>query len=400
MEWVATGRIFDAAEALRGGLVSRVVPDDELLPAARALAREIVENTSGAGGRRGPAAAVVDARRAVAVGRPPAESRGAGRARLGPGRRGGRRLVPGEAPAAVRRRARARRRRRACRAGRCRPTTSSRRAERGRVPVFAVTFGTGPGWDRSLPRREQPGWRSTPRSWTPSWPPASCCSAARSATAPACCSPSRRRGAPSATAIGRNAADSSSAFADSRATWSSTTETAPATGSHQPPSRPGRAGEQDDERDQAEHDRQHDRHQAASRLIAVRASAPPGARARATVTRFSAAARRRTQDAEDGAPDADADQPPHGRGPRSHSTASAGSSSTQPSVSTSAAAAHRAGVRALRWPAGWRRTPPNPRATGSTTPGAGRARRSRQRRRRLGGSRQLLRSGPRSAAGR
>ena len=48
MEWVATGRIFDAAEALRGGLISRVVPDDELLPAARALAAEIVDNTSGA----------------------------------------------------------------------------------------------------------------------------------------------------------------------------------------------------------------------------------------------------------------------------------------------------------------------------------------------------------------
>jgi len=47
MEWMATGRIFDAAEALRGRLVSRVVPDDELLPTARALAAEIVENTSG-----------------------------------------------------------------------------------------------------------------------------------------------------------------------------------------------------------------------------------------------------------------------------------------------------------------------------------------------------------------
>ncbi|RBY74699.1 enoyl-CoA hydratase [Blastococcus sp. TF02-09] len=47
MEWVATGRVFDAAEALRGGLVSRVVPDDQLLPAAAALAREIVANTSG-----------------------------------------------------------------------------------------------------------------------------------------------------------------------------------------------------------------------------------------------------------------------------------------------------------------------------------------------------------------
>jgi enoyl-CoA hydratase/carnithine racemase len=46
MEWVATGRVFDAAEALAGGLVSRVVPDAELLPVARALAAEIVENTS------------------------------------------------------------------------------------------------------------------------------------------------------------------------------------------------------------------------------------------------------------------------------------------------------------------------------------------------------------------
>jgi enoyl-CoA hydratase/carnithine racemase len=47
LEWVATGRIFDAAEALRGGLVSRVVPGEELLDAARGLAAEIVENTSG-----------------------------------------------------------------------------------------------------------------------------------------------------------------------------------------------------------------------------------------------------------------------------------------------------------------------------------------------------------------
>ncbi|HVV07645.1 enoyl-CoA hydratase-related protein [Amycolatopsis sp.] len=46
MEWVATGRVFDAAEALRGGLVSRVVPDTELLATAVALAREIADNTS------------------------------------------------------------------------------------------------------------------------------------------------------------------------------------------------------------------------------------------------------------------------------------------------------------------------------------------------------------------
>ncbi|SFP86821.1 Enoyl-CoA hydratase/carnithine racemase [Geodermatophilus dictyosporus] len=47
MEWVATGRVFGAEEALRGRLVSRVVPDAELLPAAHALAAEIADNTSG-----------------------------------------------------------------------------------------------------------------------------------------------------------------------------------------------------------------------------------------------------------------------------------------------------------------------------------------------------------------
>jgi enoyl-CoA hydratase/carnithine racemase len=46
MEWVATGRVFGAQEALAGGLVSRVVPPEQLLPTARALAAEIAENTS------------------------------------------------------------------------------------------------------------------------------------------------------------------------------------------------------------------------------------------------------------------------------------------------------------------------------------------------------------------
>ncbi|SHN46665.1 Enoyl-CoA hydratase/carnithine racemase [Cryptosporangium aurantiacum] len=46
MEWVATGRVFPAAEALTGRLVSRVVPDADLLTTARALATEIAENTS------------------------------------------------------------------------------------------------------------------------------------------------------------------------------------------------------------------------------------------------------------------------------------------------------------------------------------------------------------------
>jgi enoyl-CoA hydratase/carnithine racemase len=46
MEWVATGRVFGADEALAAGLVSEVLPPDELLPRARAIAAEIVENTS------------------------------------------------------------------------------------------------------------------------------------------------------------------------------------------------------------------------------------------------------------------------------------------------------------------------------------------------------------------
>ena len=46
LEWTLTGRVFPAAEALAGRLVSRVVPAADLLPAARALAREIADNTA------------------------------------------------------------------------------------------------------------------------------------------------------------------------------------------------------------------------------------------------------------------------------------------------------------------------------------------------------------------
>lgn len=45
-EWVFTGRVFSAAEALDGGLVRSVHSADELLPAARELAREIADNTA------------------------------------------------------------------------------------------------------------------------------------------------------------------------------------------------------------------------------------------------------------------------------------------------------------------------------------------------------------------
>lgn len=46
MEWVATGRVFDADEALAGGLVRSVHAPGDLLPAAYALAAEIVENAA------------------------------------------------------------------------------------------------------------------------------------------------------------------------------------------------------------------------------------------------------------------------------------------------------------------------------------------------------------------
>jgi enoyl-CoA hydratase/carnithine racemase len=46
MEWVSTGRVFSAQEALAGRLVRSVHPKEELLDAARALAREIADNTA------------------------------------------------------------------------------------------------------------------------------------------------------------------------------------------------------------------------------------------------------------------------------------------------------------------------------------------------------------------
>jgi enoyl-CoA hydratase/carnithine racemase len=46
MEWVATGRVFTAEEALAGRLVRSVHAADDLLPAARALADEIADNAA------------------------------------------------------------------------------------------------------------------------------------------------------------------------------------------------------------------------------------------------------------------------------------------------------------------------------------------------------------------
>jgi enoyl-CoA hydratase/carnithine racemase len=45
-EWCYTGEVFDADEALDGGLVRSVVPADELMTTARELAEKIAHNTS------------------------------------------------------------------------------------------------------------------------------------------------------------------------------------------------------------------------------------------------------------------------------------------------------------------------------------------------------------------
>jgi enoyl-CoA hydratase/carnithine racemase len=45
-EWVLTGRVFLADEALRGGLVRSIHPQEELMQVARELAKEIVDNAA------------------------------------------------------------------------------------------------------------------------------------------------------------------------------------------------------------------------------------------------------------------------------------------------------------------------------------------------------------------
>src|ERR1700733_4909122 len=46
MEWVATGRVFPADEALAAGLVRSLHAPDELLPAARSLAAEVARDSA------------------------------------------------------------------------------------------------------------------------------------------------------------------------------------------------------------------------------------------------------------------------------------------------------------------------------------------------------------------
>ena len=46
LDWLLTGRVFGAEEALARGLVTEVLPDDRLMPRARELARSLCETTA------------------------------------------------------------------------------------------------------------------------------------------------------------------------------------------------------------------------------------------------------------------------------------------------------------------------------------------------------------------
>ena len=46
LEWCYSGKVFDAQEAFDGGLVKNLLPKDELLSAARSIARDIADNTA------------------------------------------------------------------------------------------------------------------------------------------------------------------------------------------------------------------------------------------------------------------------------------------------------------------------------------------------------------------
>ena len=46
LRWCMTGRVFEAQEALEGGLISEIYPPEELLPAAKRIVTEIAQNTA------------------------------------------------------------------------------------------------------------------------------------------------------------------------------------------------------------------------------------------------------------------------------------------------------------------------------------------------------------------
>ena len=76
MEWVATGRVFSAQEALEGRLVSRVVSAEDLLPTARAIAARDRGEHQRRLGVSGAPSALEDARRRPPDGGPQARLEG------------------------------------------------------------------------------------------------------------------------------------------------------------------------------------------------------------------------------------------------------------------------------------------------------------------------------------
>ena len=46
LRWCMTGRVFEAEEALEGGLISEIHPPEDLLPAAKRIVAEIAQNTA------------------------------------------------------------------------------------------------------------------------------------------------------------------------------------------------------------------------------------------------------------------------------------------------------------------------------------------------------------------
>ena len=63
LDWCFSGRVFGADEALKGGLISRVVASGELIATARAIARELLRDDLGRVGGTDPPDALAHARR-------------------------------------------------------------------------------------------------------------------------------------------------------------------------------------------------------------------------------------------------------------------------------------------------------------------------------------------------
>ncbi len=101
LEWVMTGRVFSAEEALKGRLVRSLHKPDELLPAAYALAREIADNTA-------PVSVALNRQmiwKMLGADHPmeahKVDSKGIYAARQVGRREGGRDCLPGKAPGAI-----------------------------------------------------------------------------------------------------------------------------------------------------------------------------------------------------------------------------------------------------------------------------------------------------------